>query len=217
MKSPKILIAFAVLSAFTVLAGCSSTVSPPTVTRAFTLSASSVDFGDARMGLCADPTLGAPRDTVLAIHNTGNDTLRIDSVTSQSAAFSVLYASSKVAPGDTGSIHLRFCPATVGNATSTVTMTDNSTSGSPTLVAVRGNGVRYFPGVGSYFTYDVQQVDSALKPVGNVSTTTVNIIGTGLSYQGKTGVVLTSDSTYYKIEDNGDVSIWTVGFPTYPA
>lgn len=217
MLRQNLLISSYFLLSLALIAGCSSTVSPPTATRVFTLSAGSVDFGNTRMGICADSTLGATRDTILALHNTGNDTLRIDSVTSPSAAFSVLYSSSKVAPGDTGSIHIRFCPTFLGAASSSVTMTDNATSGGTTIIAVMGTGIRYMPYAGSYFTYDQQGLDSAMKPIGNPTPTTINIIVSGLTYQGKTNVELTSDSTYFKIEDNGDVSIWSVGYPTYPA
>ncbi|MDP4200628.1 MAG: DUF1573 domain-containing protein [Bacteroidota bacterium] len=215
---PRTSIAFSCLLMIVVIAGCSSSaVSPPAVTRTFTLSAGSIDFGSSREGLCTDTLHGIPKETILTIQNTGSDTLRIDSVTSQSASFSVLFSSSKVAPGDTGSIRIRFCPTTLGSASSSVTMTDNSTNGNTTIIGMMGNGVRYYPMVGSYFTYDFQQVDTGMHPIGSPQTTTVNIIASGITYQGKTNVELTSDSTYFKIEDNGDLSIWSLGFPTYPA
>jgi len=82
---------------------------------------------------------------------------------------------------------------------------------------VSGMGVRYYPLAGSLYSYDAVQLDSNGHPIGNPYVVTQTIIASGLTYQGKSNVEETSDSTYFHIEDNGDVSVYVPGFPTYPA
>jgi hypothetical protein len=178
--------------------------------------ASTIDFGNVRVGVCADPLLGSPSDTLLQISNVGNDTLRIQFVTPQASNVIVLSVDSAIAPNGTGALKLRFCSPGLGATNTQVTIATNATQYSVQTITVSGMGVRYYPLAGSQYSYDAVQLDSNGHPIGNPYVITQTILASGLSYQGKSNVVETSDSTYFRIEDNGDVSVYSVGFQTYP-
>ncbi len=186
------------------------------LTRSITIPAS-INFGNTRLGLCGDSLLGAPRDTIVSFQNTGNDTLRVHSVTPQSSLFSVVSYDSLIAPSGSGSLYVRFCPMQTGIASATLIVTSNATVDSSLTITLSGNGIPYAPGVGSVYTYAAQQLDTAGKPIGNPYQVTTNIIATGITYQGKSNVMETSDSNYFEVESDGDVSFYAPGFQTYPA
>lgn len=187
------------------------------MTRAISLSTSSIDFGNTRMGLCNDTLHGDRAWQIVTIKNGGNDSLRIDSITSQSADITISGEMAPIAPNASEMFKVWYCPSSTGPLNTTVTISTNATDSAKKRIAVRGNGIQYIPFSGSLFTYDARQLDTAGKPIGLPETKSIGIIASDLSYHGKTGVSLTSDSTYFKIEDDGDVSIYFAGFPTYPS
>jgi hypothetical protein len=198
-----------------VFASCSSSTAPP-VTRMATLSTSSLDFGDTRTGVCADSTLDMPSMMTFTIKNTGNDTLRIDSIISSSSSVSVVSSPKTVAPADNGTVKVEYCPTDTVATNATLTIKSNSTESASTLVTTKGTGIHYYPYAGSSFTYTAVQLDTAQRPIGNWYTTTGVIDSSSISYAGKTNVAYTSDSVYIHVENNGDVSVYNAGFPVYP-
>jgi hypothetical protein len=113
-------------------------------------------------------------------------------------------------------VSLRFCPSKVGAASSTITIASNATSSNTMSIMATGRGVPYSPGVGSNYTYQAIRLDSAGKPTGAGFLRSTNVIATGLSYNGKSGVTQVNDGndSYFKIEDDGDVSSYSKGHQT---
>jgi hypothetical protein len=167
--------------------------------------------------VCGDSLLGVPNDTTLRFSNTGNDTLRIRFVTPLASTVTVLSVDSAIAPGASGLLRLRLCAPAVGSSSTQVTIASNATQDSMLTLSVSGTGVPYYPQTGSVFIYDAVQLDTAGHPIGSAYTITESIIASGISYQGKSNVEETSDSSYFHIEDNGYVSFYLAGFPTYPS
>src|ERR1035441_9173974 len=218
MKYPVFVANISVLVLAFLWCGCSSSTPPAGITLTRTISIPmSIDLGNARLEVCGDTLLGTPRDTTLPMVNTGNDTLRIRSVSSQSQLFSVISDDSVIPPAGTGPLHLRFCPSQNGMSSATIVVASNATQDSSLTLTVNGNGVPYTPGVGSTFIYNAVKIDTTGKPIPPTYLDTQSIVVTGLTYQGKTNVSETADSTYFEVETNGDVSIYTAGFPTYPS
>ena len=218
MKHPNFIACVLVAAGAFVWVGCSSSTNTAlTVTPTGALVApASVNFGNTRLGVCADTLLGVPRDTNVSIQNTGTDTLRIYSVTPQSSLFSVAWFDTAIAPGANGTMQLDFCPAQTGVASATLLIKSNAAQDSSLTITLTGNGVPYSPGVGSQYTYSVFKLDTAGKTLGSLPSVTDSIIATGITYQDSSNVSESSDSTYYIFESNGDVCLYASGFPTYP-
>jgi hypothetical protein len=177
---------------------------------------SSINFGNARLGVCDDSLLGEPRDSSVWMKNTGADTIRIHSAMPQSNEFSVLSLDSVIPPSDSESMTLQFCPAGTSLASATLLINSNAPQDSSLTVTLTGNGVPYSPGLGSIYNYIAFDLDTAGKTIGSSFAVTDSMIQTGITYQGESNVSETSDTTYFIAETNGDVELYAKGFPTYP-
>ncbi len=191
------------------------------LTRTLSMPAT-IDFGSVRLGLCEDSMLGMPRDTLLVMRNSGNDTLRISSVTAQPPWFTVISWSHTIAPGDSGLARLRFCPMQLGVVAGTITVASNATSDSILTITTSGNGLRYTPGVGSVYTFfaAVDSLDPATRKtvfIGAPGFHFDTIRSTNATFAGQGGLIEVSDpgphDGYYKILPNGDVFMYGDGAP----
>jgi hypothetical protein len=218
MKNPSFIASVFILAGAFMWAGCSTstTSTPPSAPSGSLVVPTSINIGNARLGVCANPLLGAPRDTTISIQNTSTDTLRIHSATPQAGQFTVVSLDSVIPPSGYGPMLLQFCPGQLGNASATMVINSNAAQDSSLTVTLAGNGVPYTPGLSSQFTYTAFDIDTAGKTVGSAFTIVDSVIGTGLTYQGQSDVSETSDSEYFIIGTNGDDSIYAPGFMTYP-
>jgi hypothetical protein len=198
-----------------VFVSCSSSTSPTVMTRTATID-SAINFGYVRMGLCADTLHGVAAEKTFLVRNSGNDTLRIDSITSFSTNFSIVKFENPIPPNGSGLVRVQFCPQDTTTESTTIRLKTNATSGT-TTVAATGTGIAYYPYEGSNFTYLSVQLDSVQRPIGSPYQTTTVIKRSGIAFAGKENTALTSDSTRFHIENNGDVSIYNSGFPVYPS
>jgi hypothetical protein len=219
MKYPILIASVFVLAGAFVWAGCKSSTSTstgPTTPSGSLVIPSSINFGNARLGVCGDSLLGAPLDLTVSIKNTGTDTLHIHSAMPQASEFTVVSLDSVIPPSDSAPMQLQFCPSQLGNASGTFLVTSNATQDSSLTVTLTGNGVPYTPGLSSQYTYTAFDLDTAGNPIGSAFTVLDSVIATGLNYQGGSNVSETSDSTYYIITSSGDDSIYIAGDSTYP-
>jgi hypothetical protein len=97
-------------------------------------SVDSVNFGPVRVG--------AQRDTVITIQNTGQDTLRITAMSAVGTIFRSLRTTMVIPPGGTRPDTLRFSPNAPGAAAGNLIITSNA-QGSPDTLRVRGVGATY--------------------------------------------------------------------------
>ena len=94
-----------------------------------TLNARVVSFGSVRAGQY--------RDTTVTISNSGNDTLKISSITSSRSTFTSRPATLNLAPGKSMADTLQFAPAVVGPDSAFVVIQSNSMN-SPDTIRVSG-------------------------------------------------------------------------------
>ncbi len=87
-----------------------------------------------------DVTIGSSKDTTLTVTNTGNDTLRITSFTSDDPHFTVETPTESIAPGGFKTFVLRFAPTAVGAVSAYLALTSNALT-SPDTIGVQGMGV----------------------------------------------------------------------------
>ena len=204
------------LAAAFVLAGCSTSTTTTAMPSGSLIVPTSLNIGNARLGVCANSLLGLPRDSTISIQNTGTDTLRIHSAMPQAGQFTVVSLDSAIPPMGYGPMQLQFCPGQLGNASATMVINSNAAQDSSLTVTLTGNGVPYTPGVSSQYTYTAFNLDTAGKTIGSALTIVDSVIATGITYQGQSDVSESSDSMYFIIGTNGDDSIYTPGFSTYP-
>jgi hypothetical protein len=222
MKHPKSIAYILILCAATVWAGCKSSTSTSTGSTApsGSLLPTSINFGNTPLGVCADPVLGAPRDSTLSMQNNGTDTLRIHSATPQGSGFTVVSLDSVIPPSGSGSIKLQFCPSALSSTSGSLLITSNATQDSSLTVTLTGNGVPYPPGLGSQYTYSVTTLNASGNPTSAPAYNIIDtVIQTGITYQDSSNVSESSnpaDSTFYIIDNDGDVSIYTSGYIIYP-
>jgi hypothetical protein len=222
MKNPSFIASVLMLTGAFIWGGCSTSTTAPATTSSGSLSVpTSIDFGNTRLGVCADPILGVPRDSIVTIQNTGTDTLRIHSAALQSSEFTLVSLDSVIPPSGSGPMKLQFCPSALNSTSSTLLITSNATEDSSLTIALTGNGVPYYPGFGSEYTYSAVALNAEGKPTGAPAFTVVNnITATNLTYQGQSNVLEysnTVDSTFYLIDNDGDVSVYTTGFSIWPS
>ena len=79
------------------------------------------------------------KDTTVTITNTGVDTLRISSITSSQAAFTVRPAAKNVPPGQSFTDTIRFAPTVQGSASAKILVISNAPT-SPDSIMVSGTG-----------------------------------------------------------------------------
>jgi photosystem II stability/assembly factor-like uncharacterized protein len=96
------------------------------------VSTSSIDFGNVEVG--------GSLDKEFQIHNDGNVTLQISSITSDNSRF-VILDDPDVAPGDVVDITVRFTPSSLGTDTGTITIISNDPDDPTVSIAVEGKGV----------------------------------------------------------------------------
>lgn len=89
-----------------------------------------ISFGTVRVG--------AFKDTVITISNTGKDTLKITSITSSNAIFSARPTSKTVPSAQFFADTLRFAPSSVGTSSAFIIVSSNALS-SPDTIRVSGN------------------------------------------------------------------------------
>jgi hypothetical protein len=95
-------------------------------------STSTFTFGEVKIGQFTD--------TTVTISNTGNDTLKITSISSSNAAFSVRPTNKSVPPGQSFSDTIRYTPSVIGAASGRILIASNTVRSSDT-VNVSGTGV----------------------------------------------------------------------------
>jgi HYDIN/CFA65/VesB-like, Ig-like domain/Secretion system C-terminal sorting domain len=83
--------------------------------------------------------VGAFRDTIILIENTGSDTLRITGISTNNPVFSARPAAMNVAPGFSKADTIRFTPSTTGMASGRILIVNNATT-LPDTVYVSGVG-----------------------------------------------------------------------------
>ncbi|MCB2204592.1 choice-of-anchor D domain-containing protein [bacterium] len=103
-----------------------------TVVVTLTLDPAEISFGEVEVG--------AHRDTTVTITNTGNDTLRISSFTSDDSHFTLETPLESIAPAASGTFTLRFTPESTGPLGAMFTVTSNAAS-SPDTILVDGTGM----------------------------------------------------------------------------
>ncbi|MCX6141885.1 MAG: choice-of-anchor D domain-containing protein [Ignavibacteriales bacterium] len=95
------------------------------------INASSVLLGNVKVGQY--------KDTTITITNTGNDTLKIASITSSSSIFSVWTTNKAIPPGQSIVDTIRFTPTSIGTTNAAIAVSSNSPS-SPDTVKISGFG-----------------------------------------------------------------------------
>jgi hypothetical protein len=221
MKNHSFIASVLILVGALVWGGCStSTTAPATISSGSLSVPTTIDFGNTRLGVCTNAILGEPRDSVVTIQNTGTDTLRIHSAALQSSEFTLVSLDSVIPPSGSGPMKLQFCPD-AGSTSATLVINSNATEDSSLTITLTGNGVPYYPGFGSVYNYSAVALNAEGKPTGAPAfTVTDSIIATNLNYQGQSNVLEysnTVDSTFYLIDNDGDVSVYTTGFSIWPA
>ncbi len=128
-------------------------------------TASSIDFGDQRVG-----TRGTRQ---LTISNTGTDTLTISTIASDNGVFPPDSAGPLViAPGNQVQLNVNFDPAALGVVSATLTLTSDAAT-SPTAIALTGNGIAPQITAPAQLAFGFQRVNEAS------ATKTVTLQNTG--------------------------------------
>jgi hypothetical protein len=89
------------------------------------INAKAISFGNVKVGTF--------KDTTITITNTGNDTLKINNITSSRSTFTARPTVKNVPPGQSLTDTLRFAPITVGTDSALVVIQSNSRSSPDTL------------------------------------------------------------------------------------
>lgn len=89
---------------------------------------------------CGTTPVGTPTMTIITIRNTGNDTLRIASVSSTNAVYTSHLSGTVVAPGSTVVDTVKFLPTAVGPASGQLSFVSNAAT-SPDMILVYGNAI----------------------------------------------------------------------------
>jgi len=158
------------------------------------LSASGISFGNVKVGQI--------KDTVVSIANSGNDTLKISSISSSVSAFSVRQTSATIPPGKSLFIDtIRFSPTSGANVIASVVLNSNSLT-SPDSIKVSGFGLSY--GLRS----STARLDVGLILLGKYKDTTFIITNTGSDTLKITGISssaqgITIRPTSFSILPNG--------------
>jgi hypothetical protein len=116
---------------------------------------------------------GQSKDTLITIYNTGNDTLRVSSVTSNLAAFVPRSSTFKIGPGKSRSDTIRFTPASAGTFSGLVFYASNDLT-SPDTVRVSGNGI-----VAAIASFTPRPIQFGSVKVGTKKDTALTISNTG--------------------------------------
>ncbi len=124
-------------------------VSGTGVAAAISVSPTSHDFGDQRVG-----TTSAGK--TFAITNTGTATLNVSSITTI-GPFSTPNTSFSIAPGGTQNISGTFSPTTAGSASGSIRI-NHDAAGSPTDISLTGNGVQPVISVPAALAFGNQRV-----------------------------------------------------------
>jgi hypothetical protein len=132
---------------------------------AMTLGATNILFGST--------AVGKYKDAQLLISNIGNDTLKIQSITSSNAAFTARPASKTLPPGLSFVDTIRFTPSLVGAESGTLLIISNALT-SPDSVTVSGAG----SGVASMAS-SVSIVSFGSVPIGQYKDTLVTFTNAG--------------------------------------
>jgi hypothetical protein len=98
---------------------------------AFALGTKSMNFGAVKINV-------VKKDSV-AVSNSGNDTLKVTSIVSNSGDFTVVPSSLKVPPAGSAYVYITFAPTTIGAKTGKVVLQHNATSATDT-VSLSGTG-----------------------------------------------------------------------------
>jgi hypothetical protein len=117
--------------------------------------------------------VGRSRDTTYSISNTGNDTLKIASITSTNIVFSVRLTMKNIPPGQSAADTIRYAPNVIGTAIGKLLITSNAPT-SPDTVNVSGRGV----GV-PVLTLAQSSLNIGSVKLGQYKDTTVTIKNTG--------------------------------------
>ncbi len=125
----------------------------------------SLSFGNVKTG--------STKAMALQISNTGNDTLTISSIATNSPRFTVDIASRVLAPGSSFVDTVRFTPTVIGPVSASLTLTSNAST-SPTVVPLSGTGAAEVT-----MTIDLATISFGEVKVGSHKDTTVTIRNTG--------------------------------------
>ncbi|HYQ87657.1 MAG TPA: choice-of-anchor D domain-containing protein [Bacteroidota bacterium] len=137
-----------------------------------------------------DVIIGTSKTDSLTVTNTGTATLVISSVTSDSAAFSVTPGSGSVLAGQNKKFYVTFTPTVLGPKSGHIVFVHNA-AGSPSSVAVSGNGIAP--------AFSVAPSPDSLKDVtiGTSKTDSLTVTNTGTATLVISSV--TSDSAAFSV------------------
>ena len=119
-------------------------------------------------------TVGQYKDLTTTISNTGNDTLKITSISSTSANFTARPAIGTIPPGQSLVDTLRFAPSVAGFVWGRISVTSNSLK-SPDTIGVSGTGTTFFP----IMAFSISNINFGSVKVGSFKDTAVTITNNG--------------------------------------
>jgi len=126
---------------------------------------------------CGTTQVGTPTWTLVTLFNTGNDTLRFTSETSNNAVFSSHLSSLLIPPGTSINDSIKFLPVVAGKDLGTLILTSNSLT-SPDTINVFGIGVNSLAKT-AIFDASSRIVDCGIAKVGTHTWTLVTISNPG--------------------------------------
>ncbi|MFM2132812.1 MAG: hypothetical protein RL156_93 [Bacteroidota bacterium] len=116
--------------------------------------------------------VGATKDTVITVKNSGDDTLRVSNLRTNSANFTANPAQFSVAPGDSKNITISFRPTTGGQAATTMRSVANTT---PDTVYLVGQG----KAANVKIILESRSIDLGIVNVGDTRDSVVSIANGG--------------------------------------
>ncbi len=136
-------------------------------TVSMTMDHGTISFGEV--------LVGSSKDTTVSIGNTGTDTLRIASITSGNAGFSVLTQTATIAPAANKAFTVRFAPLASGPLNTVLIVTSNAPS-SPDTIVVDGigtlpAGISFVPSRLAFDTVGVGKSKELPLSIGNSGST----------------------------------------------
>lgn len=116
--------------------------------------------------------VGGRKDTVITVSNSGNDTLRVSNLRTNSANFTASPTQFTVAPGGTAQVTLSFRPTGGGSVSTTMRSTANTT---PDTVFMRGEG----KAANVVIVLESRNIDLGIVNVGDTRDSIVSIANGG--------------------------------------
>jgi len=170
-----------------------------------------MEFGEVPVGECASAHL--------ILSNTGDDTLRIDSIKTDGSDYTVIFSAPMfLAPDGTDSVEVRFCPSDTGDIAGRITIFSNDSHSPIKSVALSGVGTAS-PMMNLSVTPEVLLFDSVATDECQTKRITVRnnvdtpIAVTGLTLVGSGAFTITGHDTF--TVDPGSYRYITIRFCPY--